>query len=238
MATTLTLHPLAWTYGCLDGSVGYERRVPRPLVMARDAYLAPTACVRRISYTALPKYTLYTLVVVDVTEFFVLKKRYSQFYALRKALRRRYARAPPAIRALLQPVLDTAFPQRYLGHDDVLIRLERQRGFRDLMAPLLLLRRRLPATDGIAAVIEAFFDDTPTRDSVHTASAAGCKDACAICLDPLDPKWIDNPWYARGMRRLQLPCGHELHEDCVAPWLERQTTCPLCRVQASSGRVR
>ncbi|EQC35624.1 hypothetical protein SDRG_06908 [Saprolegnia diclina VS20] len=233
----MALHPLAWTYGCLDTSV-YERRAPRPFVMARDSFLAPTASVRRISCTLQPNFTLYTLLVVDMSEFFVLRKRYSQFYALRKALRKRYTTAPPAIRALLQPVLNMPFPRRYLGPDDALIRLERQRGFRDLIGPLLLLRRGLPATDGVAAVIEAFFCESTTRDYPSCVSVASCMDDCAICLDPLDPFGTDNPWHVRARRRLQLPCGHELHEDCVAPWLERRTTCPLCRVQVTSGRVR
>lgn len=26
-----------------------------------------------------------------------------------------------------------------------------------------------------------------------------------------------------------LPCGHNLHDDCVKPWVERTNSCPICR---------
>lgn len=26
-----------------------------------------------------------------------------------------------------------------------------------------------------------------------------------------------------------LPCGHDLHHECLKPWVERASSCPLCR---------
>ncbi|KAJ0979622.1 hypothetical protein J5N97_015096 [Dioscorea zingiberensis] len=42
---------------------------------------------------------------------------------------------------------------------------------------------------------------------------------CSICLDEL----------VVGMEVERCPCGHRFHGDCIARWLQRKDSCPLCR---------
>eukprot|EP00929_Paragymnodinium_shiwhaense_P015772 TRINITY_DN123877_c0_g1_i1.p1 TRINITY_DN123877_c0_g1~~TRINITY_DN123877_c0_g1_i1.p1 ORF type:complete len:365 (-),score=55.14 TRINITY_DN123877_c0_g1_i1:202-1296(-) len=42
---------------------------------------------------------------------------------------------------------------------------------------------------------------------------------CAICRDGFDAE--------SSLRK--LPCGHEFHGGCIVPWLQGQSTCPICR---------
>lgn len=44
---------------------------------------------------------------------------------------------------------------------------------------------------------------------------------CAVCLDD----------QSLGKRACKLPCGHLFHKQCVASWLEKHCTCPVCRFE-------
>lgn len=41
---------------------------------------------------------------------------------------------------------------------------------------------------------------------------------CSICFNNIKS-------YHNGI----LPCGHMFHSDCILKWIERSSTCPLCR---------
>ena len=46
---------------------------------------------------------------------------------------------------------------------------------------------------------------------------------CAICASEYDCPNSD-------CEILQLPCLHIFHKDCVQPWLQKNLTCPVCRL--------
>jgi hypothetical protein len=49
---------------------------------------------------------------------------------------------------------------------------------------------------------------------------------CAICMELLDLESL----------LLKLECGHEFHEKCMKSWMEKGSSCPMCR--ASTGDER
>lgn len=62
------------------------------------------------------------------------------------------------------------------------------------------------------------------RDHAHC-------DECVICMDTSDEE--------QARPAVELPCGHAFHRDCIQPWLQVQSTCPVCRWQlpkAFAGR--
>ena len=66
----------------------------------------------------------------------------------------------------------------------------------------------------LQAVVEAL----PTFAWEDDGSTHSARD-CTICMRDFDA----------GEVLVRLPCAHHFHRDCVACWLMRQGTCPLCR---------
>jgi len=64
----------------------------------------------------------------------------------------------------------------------------------------------------------------PKRKWTATQGTAGdgqAGDECAICLSA----------YQEGDDMSVLPCKHQLHTECLTPWLKQTNSCPLCRYQ-------
>ncbi|GMI84197.1 BCA2 zinc finger ATL 4 [Hibiscus trionum] len=44
---------------------------------------------------------------------------------------------------------------------------------------------------------------------------------CSVCLDDLEA----------GVEAKEMPCKHKFHGECILPWLELHSSCPVCRYQ-------
>ena len=55
-----------------------------------------------------------------------------------------------------------------------------------------------------------FFDVTLTL---------GDNDNCPICIEKMEGD------------KVQLPCGHQFHKNCIDQWMQSNETCPYCRAE-------
>ena len=52
-------------------------------------------------------------------------------------------------------------------------------------------------------------------------------DDCSICIAQMRP----------GQFVVKLQCGHLFHKNCLAPWLQLSTYCPVCKANAKEAQV-
>lgn len=87
------------------------------------------------------------------------------------------------------------------------------------------------ALQEVEAAVEAAVPSAPAESLFAAASAQAQRlttgtlptpvqrERCVICHEEL----------RKGQRYSALPCSHAFHEQCIASWLQRQSSCPSCR---------
>ncbi|XP_028751425.1 E3 ubiquitin-protein ligase RNF181-like [Neltuma alba] len=50
---------------------------------------------------------------------------------------------------------------------------------------------------------------------------------CSVCMQGFDQR--SNLDSDDGNKQIQIPCGHVYHSGCIAAWISRSNSCPLCR---------
>nr|XP_011470599.1 PREDICTED: ERAD-associated E3 ubiquitin-protein ligase HRD1-like [Fragaria vesca subsp. vesca] len=69
---------------------------------------------------------------------------------------------------------------------------------------------------------------TGVVEKMPTATAITDDDVCSICLEGLQGGTTTST-------PKQPPCGHVYHQNCLAKWLSRSDSCPLCRCSATQS---
>ncbi|KAG8387400.1 hypothetical protein BUALT_Bualt02G0017600 [Buddleja alternifolia] len=61
-------------------------------------------------------------------------------------------------------------------------------------------------------------------DALPTLKIEDTPFQCCVCLDECEI----------GTQVKEMPCKHKFHKDCILPWLELHSSCPVCRYQLPS----
>lgn len=81
-----------------------------------------------------------------------------------------------------------------------------------------VLQKMIEQHPQVGGVAYAGTGARPLRCTLRIGNAAS---ECSICQDAFDV----------GAEVLKLPCRHLYHAECVTSWLQRNNTCPLCRLE-------
>jgi len=97
-----------------------------------------------------------------------------------------------------------------------------------------------PGSRTMDQIIEEFLRNDPNRYGPPPASDTAISNlkkkkfenaqeskACTVCQDD----------YNEQDELVEMPCGHEFHDNCVVNWLKLHNTCPVCRKAVESENV-
>jgi Ring finger domain/PA domain len=78
-----------------------------------------------------------------------------------------------------------------------------------------------------AAAAGAAAADSSSSSVTCELSIAQSKKECVICQEV----------FAVGATFVRLPCSHLFHTECAKMWLQRRSTCPMCRFELPTGNA-
>jgi len=78
-------------------------------------------------------------------------------------------------------------------------------------------RRRRGVPSSISATFPSYV--YPAKDGSQAGDDEEQADCCSICLED----------YTGGDILRILPCTHKFHDDCIMTWIQKHTSCPLCK---------
>ncbi|KAF0686566.1 Aste57867_21660 [Aphanomyces stellatus] len=207
-------------------------------------------------------FTLYTLrVTCPATKiWWIIKRRYSQFHALRQSLVRAHKKffRGTSLASLLLAVAELAFPKKALRLDTSVIVAERKVAFDVMTKTLMAVRadcvvfalqhdqsmpmRLLNQLRAVQSALDGFLaiPDVQKKEELrvlvdHVSPHSGHRHDGDETDDECSICLCALADISQDGEPLRLGCGHAFHEECVLHWLDVQMSCPLCREPSGWG---
>ncbi|KAG6615522.1 zinc finger-containing [Phytophthora cinnamomi] len=255
--------PEATPYRLPAKSVGQQRFQDMPIGLVADhGVAAKRVLIRRIHQESMTQLAMrcqavlvrgasgsYYVYHLEITSDYykqkwVVCKRYSEFYRLRKRLLARLAahkkhRGCSVCGAVRDQLKDVGFPRRIVMFKDPSALVGRRTaGLEEFIVALceyLAAEQEVEACSEIAStrfMVKEFLQFPLEHEQQHVRSIRQLKyvdprdvqvesDSCPICLC----EWAE----LDGNELVLSPCGHFFHEHCINEWYRTRFDCPICR---------
>ncbi|KAF0684790.1 Aste57867_23305 [Aphanomyces stellatus] len=245
----------------LERNISTETWIDSSVNVSTVAPVSVSTAAMSVQQKGIKVFTLYTFVVnVPATNtWWVLRKRFSHFYAFRNELLAlaKFTRSPTAslqsIHDALVPVVATPFPRRRFVTDTDKIKAERSAALASFTSQLVALRLECIAmtksmTDhgrpafrlkylrkrlDVFLQVPHFNTLVEGADEVEAAMQDILKDAAPMLSSECAICLEDGD-----DKVLHLHCGHGFHKDCLLSWILIRPSCPLCRKVSTYGVIR